>query len=386
MGKKFVPKLFPCRKKQQSSGDDVAVDETINAPPMTAPVGSEEGNDQQQIKPHNQPLFSYRPQSMSSRTIKSDNTSNGDLHSAVPVDENTKIQKADNCSSNRSSFSSVSHNELSPVSLRTIQVHTSQPEDISHTSSLLELENADADKSYEAIPLLDIIELPRGGVCIETSAVGHVQFGIPPETIKDSMNLGLPNPPSVYIVPVDRFCRDMGPALGINLAEFEFPAYYNFFVKQKRCTLIVDSIDAEHNIRKVFNETLLGPAEFRNKHPIAYAEEDFAPDFPKEAIPDFYRELKHFRIMPNGNELVTETLLKFCHFETAPDISFKDNLGAPPKTKRGDENNEENIEEQTGGGEKREQDGHDNAEAAQKPQKPYTYSQIRWIGKFKHLS
>ena len=103
MGKKFVPKLFPGRKKQQSSGDDVAVDETINAPPMTVPVGSEEGNDQQQIKPHNQPLFSYRPQSMSSRTIKSDNTSNGDLHSAVPVDENTKIQKAGNCSSNSAS-------------------------------------------------------------------------------------------------------------------------------------------------------------------------------------------------------------------------------------------------------------------------------------------
>ena len=53
----------------------------------------------------------------------------------------------------------------------------------------------------------------------------HVQFGIPPETIKDSMRLGIPVP-SVYVVPVDRFCSDMGPALGVNHAEFEFPSYF----------------------------------------------------------------------------------------------------------------------------------------------------------------
>jgi hypothetical protein len=70
--------------------------------------------------------------------------------------------------------------------------------------------------------------------------------------------------PSAYIVPVERFCREMGPALGINLAEFEFPAYFNSSVKNKRCTLVVDSEDAEHNIRRVFGETLLGPAQFRD--------------------------------------------------------------------------------------------------------------------------
>ena len=186
------------------------------------------------------------------------------------------------------------------------------------------------DLSYESLPLLDIVELPRGGVSVETSAVGHVQFGIPPETIKDSMRLGIPVP-SVYIVPVDRFCRDMGPALGVNLAEFEFPAYFNYFVQRKRCTLIVDSVDAERNIRRVFSETLLGPAQFRrDDHPLRYEEEDFAPDFPREAIPDFQKELQHFRVMPDGKELVLETLLDFCHFESAPDSNFRDNLGAPP--------------------------------------------------------
>ena len=61
-----------------------------------------------------------------------------------------------------------------------------------------------------------------------------------------------------------------------------------------------------------------------------YMHTDFAPDFPREAIPNFHKELQHFRMMPNGKELVLETLLKFCHFESAPDSNFRDNLGAPP--------------------------------------------------------
>lgn len=137
--------------------------------------------------------------------------------------------------------------------------------------------------------------------------------------------------PLYYIVPVERFCREMGPSLGVNLAEFEFPAYFNFFVQKKRCTLIVDSEDAERNIRRVFSETLLGPAQFRRKNnPIRFDREDFASDFNPEAIPDFEKELKHFRVMPNGEELVIETLLNFCHFEQPFETRAHDNLGVPP--------------------------------------------------------
>ena len=75
-------------------------------------------------------------------------------------------------------------------------------------------------EGYASVPLLDVTRLPRGGISIQTKAVGAVQFGIPPETIKDSMRLGL-EVPRVFIVPVERFCREIGPALGINLAEFE---------------------------------------------------------------------------------------------------------------------------------------------------------------------
>lgn len=143
------------------------------------------------------------------------------------------------------------------------------------------------------------------------------------------MRLGLAVP-NVYIVPVERFCREMGPALGVNLAEFEFPAYFNFFVYKKQCTLIVDNDEAEKNIRRVFNETLFGPYKFRREENLVpFEEEDFAPDFPREAIPNFTKELRHFRIMPDGKELVLETLLKFCHFELPVDVTHED-IGVPP--------------------------------------------------------
>lgn len=61
------------------------------------------------------------------------------------------------------------------------------------------------------------------------------QVGIPPETIKDSMAQGLPVP-QYYVMPEETFCRTLGNSLGVNVAEFEFPAYYNFFLKVKVCT------------------------------------------------------------------------------------------------------------------------------------------------------
>ena len=70
--------------------------------------------------------------------------------------------------------------------------------------------------------------------------------------------------PSVYIVSVERFMpRDGSFAWLYNLVEFDFPVFFNYFVLQNQFTLIVDSDDAKYNIRRVFNETLLGPSSFR---------------------------------------------------------------------------------------------------------------------------
>lgn len=72
-----------------------------------------------------------------------------------------------------------------------------------------------------------VIYLPRGGTYVQTSS-GPLQFGLPPETIKDSMNLGLTLPTN-FVLPKERFNLQMG----MNVAEFEFPAYYNFFIKRR---------------------------------------------------------------------------------------------------------------------------------------------------------
>lgn len=95
---------------------------------------------------------------------------------------------------------------------------------------------------------------------MKTSA-GPIQFGMPPETVKDSMNLQQ-EVPTFYILPTKRFDRKSG----VNVAEFEFPAYFNFFIKRKKCTLICDH-PAENAVRTIFQETLLGPTSFDvNRH------------------------------------------------------------------------------------------------------------------------
>jgi len=187
-------------------------------------------------------------------------------------------------------------------------------------------------RSYSNVPILEIQQLPRGGLSFETKAVGRIQFGIPPETIKDSMQLGLVVP-SIYIVPVERFCLEMGPALGINLAEFEFPAYFNYFNNKKRCTLVVDSQDVETNIRRVFGETLLGPAQFRShENPTFNEDEDFSQRYPVDARPNFYKEFKWFREQESTDsfdELCIDMLLDFAHSrKPARGLSYC-NLGVP---------------------------------------------------------
>lgn len=107
----------------------------------------------------------------------------------------------------------------------------------------------------------NIIKLLRGG-CIIKTIIGNIQFGMPPETVKDALNMQL-DVPLYYIVPTDRFNRKYG----LNVAEFEFPAYYNFFVRKKRINLICTK-EAEIAIRIIFQETLLGPESYEVKNNI----------------------------------------------------------------------------------------------------------------------
>ena len=98
----------------------------------------------------------------------------------------------------------------------------------------------------------NVTHLPRGGGYVQTKH-GSVQFGMPPETIKDSLNLGL-EVPSIFVPPKDRF----NLKYGTNCCEIEFPAYWNFFVKG-RLSIVATSADAAEVIQKVVDEVREDP-------------------------------------------------------------------------------------------------------------------------------
>lgn len=137
--------------------------------------------------------------------------------------------------------------------------------------------------------------LARGGTYVKTS-VGAVQFGAPPETIKDAMMEGVPVPTNI-VVPKERFCLEMGPNEGLNLAEVEFPAYFNFFVLKGKVNLIVESPEIEQRIRTMLQQTLLGPTDFD-------MDADYADTFPKEDRADLVKEMSFF-VSPRCHVLAT---------------------------------------------------------------------------------
>ncbi|CAD8146794.1 unnamed protein product [Paramecium pentaurelia] len=159
-------------------------------------------------------------------------------------------------------------------------------------------------KPQEQIATVQTMKLNRGGLIIKTSE-GPIQFGLPPETVKDSMSLGV-EVPTFYIIPTQRFNKQFG----INVAEFEFPAYFNFFIKKRQVTLICDT-ETANSIKIVFQETLLGPKDF------SQIQNDYHPDVDPIEYVDFKKELAIFAKNPmNLNEkLTSETLLKFVIFD-----------------------------------------------------------------------
>ena len=152
--------------------------------------------------------------------------------------------------------------------------------------------------------------LPRGGVYVQTKH-GAVQFGLPPETIKDSLNLGL-DVPSMFVVPKDRF----NLKYATNTCELEFPAYWNFFVKG-RSSLVVASEEAAEVLRKVVDEVLEGPAP---EH--LYTDEEYGATCLPEtfaARPDHQKEIDFFKEPRGGRIISTETLVRFVIFHANAD-------------------------------------------------------------------
>lgn len=140
--------------------------------------------------------------------------------------------------------------------------------------------------------------LPRGGYYVRTTA-GPIQVGIPPETIKDVMELKL-DVPAAYVLPRELFDRRRG----LSVAEFEFPAYYSFFLLKRRARLVVASRDIERRVRSIFQESLFGPAS----GPLP---SEFADGFPEAHRPDFEKESSYFRTVPGKGRLTVDDLVEF---------------------------------------------------------------------------
>jgi CRP-like cAMP-binding protein len=128
---------------------------------------------------------------------------------------------------------------------------------------------------------VDYQALPRGGFLLDTSE-GYIQFGVPPETIKDTM--GFPKGvPQVFILTDILFDWRKG----ISLAEIEFPLYFNFFIR-KRKTRIICTMEQAKSMLPVLRESLFGP----RKLDVA---RDCPKDTPPELVPNLAPEMAHFR-------------------------------------------------------------------------------------------
>jgi len=94
--------------------------------------------------------------------------------------------------------------------------------------------------------------LPKGGHWFQVGKRAF-QIGCPPETIKDTMTLGL-EVPRYFVVVGEMFSRKKG----INFTELEFPAYFNHFIRKQKIVVITTE-RTRRRIVQLFTETLLGP-------------------------------------------------------------------------------------------------------------------------------
>ena len=127
----------------------------------------------------------------------------------------------------------------------------------------------------------NVTVLPRGGFLVDTPA-GYIQFGSPPETIKDTMGMEK-GVPQIFVLTDELF----NWLKGISIAEIEFPIYYNFFLKKRRTTIICREGQFEQ-MKKVLQEALFGPREFN-------ISDDYDLAAGNRTVPDIRMEMDFFR-------------------------------------------------------------------------------------------
>ncbi|PCJ18022.1 MAG: hypothetical protein COB02_11885 [Candidatus Cloacimonadota bacterium] len=150
------------------------------------------------------------------------------------------------------------------------------------------------------------IELSRGGIIINTEW-GPIQYGCPPETIKDSMGLEC-GVPTAFLLGDHLFDAYSGTCL----AELEFPAYFNFFVKNQRTNVLCTKAQKER-ILIIFETAIFGPKNLS--------------EIEDRQIQDLLGETRFFRGVPFGNEKLMQwsDFLEF-HIIDDNQINFKNIL------------------------------------------------------------
>ena len=126
----------------------------------------------------------------------------------------------------------------------------------------------------------NVVELPRGGYLINTSE-GQIQFGAPPETIKDTI-VTEASVPQIFVLPRQLFHWQKG----INVADMEFPLYFNFFIK-KRKTLIIGTEAQCRRLIIALREAVFGPQNLDLSQDAAENQLTY--------VPDIRGELAYFR-------------------------------------------------------------------------------------------
>ena len=156
-----------------------------------------------------------------------------------------------------------------------------------------------------------IVRLRRGGVVVQTS-IGPVQFGAPPETIKDTMTLAC-GVPEIFLLPRNLFLED----LGLSVADLEFPIYYNFFVRGKRIRVICGEREKER-ASVVVREAIFGPSSLSTlklDYPLGEADPHY---------PDMRREIEFFRRNPRTGKAIKIKAAKVPKFK--PGKALKDSV------------------------------------------------------------
>ena len=139
-------------------------------------------------------------------------------------------------------------------------------------------------------------ELPRGGYVVETSE-GAIQFGAPPETIKDSL-LTERGVPEIFVLPRQMF----NWSKGINVADMEFPIYYHFFIRGQR-PLICGTMEQARLLATALQEAVFGPKNFDLR--------DDSIDIGDQVyVPDITGELQFFR-----GDLTLKSLFRYRPFQ-----------------------------------------------------------------------